>query len=93
MVTTRSYLVRWAGYGPESNTWEPRSHLSPELIKEFEMDSDNYVYNWRHRCEICDLPCVSAKGVQIHKRKIHPDPLMAKTFKEGKQMWRFNFKS
>ena len=48
------------------------------------MGSDNYVYNWRHRCEICDLPCVSAKGVQIHKRKMHPDVPDVQDFKGRK---------
>lgn len=29
------YLVKWAGYHKNQSTWEPSSHLSPELISSY----------------------------------------------------------
>ena len=31
----RKFLIRWKGYGPEHDQWEPRSHLHPDLINEY----------------------------------------------------------
>ena len=46
------------------------------MIKDFETHDNVYVHSWSHRCDICDLPCVSERGVKIHKSKAHkPEPL------------------
>lgn len=29
-------ILKWEGYGHESNTWEPKTNFSPDLIKIFE---------------------------------------------------------
>ena len=47
------------------------------MIKEFETRNNVYVHSWPHRRDICDLPCVSERGVKvkIHKNKSHkPEP-------------------
>ena len=31
----------------------------------------HYVHNRTYRCDVCDLPCKSDRGVQIHKRVMH----------------------
>jgi len=36
----RQYLVRWEGFDPAWDTWEPREHMledAPEAVNEFEM--------------------------------------------------------
>ena len=65
----REFKVRWKGYGEDDDTWEPRSHLPPHLIKEFLLANGCYEHNWPGaRCELCDKPCKNARGVKNHKR-------------------------
>ena len=45
-TASRRFKVRWQGYGQESDTWEPYSHLPPHLIKEFLVANDLYVHDW-----------------------------------------------
>ena len=70
-LVTRKYKIRWKDYSSDFDTWEPRSNIHPELIKEYEVDNNIYDYEWSHRCEICDLACSSARGVAIHKTRAH----------------------
>ena len=65
----RQYLIKWKGYSDV--TWEPRSHLHPEAIKDYEMANGRYVVDWPFRCGICDLPFRTARGTKIHYTKVH----------------------
>ena len=71
----RKYLVSWEGYTAKDDSWEPRRLLPPLLVKQFELDAGIYDHDWPARCDICDYPCASARGVKIHKSKKHkPNP-------------------
>ena len=70
-ITTRQYLIRWDDYSEDFDTWEPRSNIHPDLIKDFEIENGHYDFDWAHRCNICDLTCVSARGIKVHKARIH----------------------
>ena len=66
----RKYLIKWKGCADNENTWEPRSQVHHELIKEYELAKGIYA-DWPHRCPTCDKPCASATGVKIHAAKAH----------------------
>ena len=70
-VHCKQYLIKWKGFQDEDNTWEPRSHIHPEAIKDFEMANGRYVFDWPHRCGICDLPFRTARGTKIHCTRVH----------------------
>ena len=70
-VVARQYKIRWKGYSSDYDTFEPRDNVHPELIRDYEISNGVYVHGWKHRCDVCDLPCSSARGVAIHKAKAH----------------------
>ena len=70
-VHCKQYLIKWKDFTNEHNTWEPRSHIHPEAIRDFEMANDRYVFDWPHRCGICDLPFRTARGTKIHYTRVH----------------------
>lgn len=42
MKGVRHLLIRWKGYGEESDTWEPESTVNcPELLKEYNLKKGN----------------------------------------------------
>lgn len=73
-VVVRQYKIRWEGCTNEYDTHKSRSNIHPELIREYELENHVYVFNWCHRCDVCDLPCSSARGIAIHKTRDHKAP-------------------
>ena len=72
----RRFLIRWQGYGPEYDTWEPRKNLRPGMVNDFLRANGLYEHNWPGaRCPLCDMPCKSERGVKIHMRSclLRPD--------------------
>ena len=67
----RQFKIRWKGYQEEDDTWQRRSDLHPDAIKDFEIENNLYDHSWTHRCPVCDLPCRTARGVKIHRTKAH----------------------
>ena len=41
------------------------------MIKSFEIRNNKYDFACPHRCDVCDLPCASSRGIKIHKSKAH----------------------
>ena len=39
----KRFKIRWLGYGEEADTWEPRANIHPELIREFELETNRYM--------------------------------------------------
>ena len=73
------FKVRWLGYGPEYDTWEPRRNLHPDKVNEFLKANNLYDYEWRGpRCPNCDQPFSCKRGVKMHQRfhcQMAPDEL------------------
>ena len=70
-VYKREYKIRWVGCSAEEDTWEPRSHIHPQEILDFELQNDLYDHNWPHRCQVCHLPFRTSRGAKIHQTKMH----------------------
>ena len=68
-TSDRRFLIRWKGYGPEHDQWEPRQHIHPTLITEYLLANNLYDHGWTgKRCPWCDKPCKNERGVKAHMR-------------------------
>ena len=66
---TASFLVRWKGYGAKKDEWVDYANITPELIQEYLVEQGLYDFNWPHRCQICDKPASSERGIKVHQRR------------------------
>ena len=77
----RRFKIRWAGYGPEHDTWQKREDIHPEAITSFLKANNLYDYEWQgDRCPHCDKPCASTHGVKIHLRHCRFAPEKSQRF-------------
>ena len=44
-VQCKEYLIKWKRCSDKDNTWETRSHIHPEAIKDFEQANGMYVFD------------------------------------------------
>ena len=82
-VGKREFLVQWAGYGREHNSWEPRKNIVPDYVTEFLKANGMYDHTWDKaaRCPHCDKPCRSEFGVKVHLRFCEHGPEPQQNFK------------
>ena len=64
----REFKVRWSGYSPKHDTWEPRTNLTPAAVNEFLKANNLYDYSKTSRCPFCDRPFKNERGVKVHIR-------------------------
>ena len=48
------FRIRWAGFGPEEDTWEPQRHIPPQIVADF-----------RHRCVLCAAMCMLGAAARL----------------------------
>ena len=71
-TTSRKFLIRWSGYGPEEDRWRPRQTIFPGLVTDYLKANDKYDYDFGGtRCIYCDLPCKNDRGAKIHQTRFH----------------------
>lgn len=71
-------LIKWKDYSDTAR--DPRSHLHPEAIRDFEMANDRYVSDCPFRCGICDLSFRTARVTKIHYTKAHGEKVKHQVF-------------
>jgi hypothetical protein len=78
----RGFLIRWAGWGPEHDSWEPEANVAPQLVSDFRHErglarsnrGDDYLVGrtrmlWCDAC-VCHLP---ADSFSANQRRSAPE--------------------